>query len=57
MNPITPTNLSDNPNAGIGRFCVLKKEITISEAVDIVKKLTSLQFINLALARSASLGK
>lgn len=44
------------PNAGIGRYCELRQEIKISEAVEAVKKLTSLNFLNLALARNATLG-
>lgn len=43
-------------NAGAGRHCILKKKIKISEAVAAVKTLTSLKFLNLALAKGASLG-
>lgn len=44
--PIQP-NPKDNNN-GYGRMCILKNEISIEEAVQLVKKCTGLKYVRLA---------
>lgn len=44
--PIQP-NANDS-NIGYGRMCILKNEISIEEAVQLVKKCTGLKYVRLA---------
>ncbi|KAK9890916.1 hypothetical protein WA026_012258 [Henosepilachna vigintioctopunctata] len=51
--PIQPR--ADNPKLGAGRSLILKNPISLTEAVDQVKKHTGLPHVRLALARGKSL--
>ncbi|KAK6626766.1 hypothetical protein RUM44_009243 [Polyplax serrata] len=55
IRPIEENNSVNVLNAGAGRFCVLKQEIKLCEAIQLVKKLTSLLQLNVAIAKDASL--
>ncbi|XP_032682606.1 NIF3-like protein 1 isoform X2 [Odontomachus brunneus] len=49
--PIQPD--ASNSAYGVGRLCTLKRRISIDEAVNLVKRRTSLKHVRLARARSA----
>lgn len=50
-NPIQPDK---DPQNGMGRLCVLNDEITILQAVELVKKHTKLKYVRLAQAKNSS---
>lgn len=46
--PIEP---AEDPENGMGRYCILEDKITIDEAVELIKKHTGLNYVRLAHKR------
>lgn len=48
--PIEPGEVPEN---GMGRFCILQDNITVEEAVELIKKHTGLEYVRLARKRGS----